>query len=563
MSATTNQKIDENATESRGQNKESAPTPERQTTFTLWAPYNKEAALLGSFNDWQAQPMNKGEDGYFHLELELPDGEYYYRFAVRSLSWFNEPDAWVEVVDPFATELSPDESAAKITIQDGRVVLAPFEWSDADAELSPPESMVIYELHVGQFGAADAQLGGFKQLTQKLDYLNELGVSALQLMPVQEFPGRESMGYNPCYYLAPEQAYGSPVDFKAFVNQAHLQGLRVLGDMVFNHADPECPLTQIDHDYWFLPKPKDPEHHWGPEFNYDKYDENFDVRPAWAFVERVVSHWLQAYHLDGIRYDATRQISHCEFLSWITALSHERSGDKYFFNIAEHIPDEPEFCRESGVDMLWHDSFCHTVRELLSQGRVEPSRFYDALDAQRRGYDAPLRVINYLSNHDQPRLLRYLQEHMDEAEALKRYRLGCLILFTAVGIPMLRMGDEFGANAADSEPGQPLAWEKLESEQGRALFDLHKSLIHWRRSLPSLQYGSLEWLSENDNQVVFVRQAPEEAAVLVALNPSDAPLQYTLQDTGQWRGLYQAEDAAGHLQVELEPWSAALWLQEF
>ena len=147
-----------------------------EITFSLEAPYNKEACLLADFTDWQRQPLSKDEDGVFRANFELADGTYYYRFAVQSLSWFNEPDAWVEVIDPFATALNEAEDAAMITIQDGQAVLAPYDWPDDATEQVPLQTMVFYELHVGRFGAE--QGNAFRSLTEKLDYLQDLGVGA-------------------------------------------------------------------------------------------------------------------------------------------------------------------------------------------------------------------------------------------------------------------------------------------------------------------------------------------------------------------------------------------------
>lgn len=534
-----------------------------EITFSLEAPYNKEACLLADFTDWQRQPLSKDEDGVFRANFELADGTYYYRFAVQSLSWFNEPDAWVEVIDPFATALNEAEDAAMITIQDGQAVLAPYDWPDDATEQVPLQTMVFYELHVGRFGAE--QGNAFRSLTEKLDYLQDLGVNTIQMMPVQEFPGKISLGYNPSFFLAPEAAYGSPLELKQFINQAHGKQMRVFGDMIFNHAGTECPLTQIDHDYWFLHEAKDPENSWGPEFNYDKYDEAHDRHPAWEFVARVVNHWLMEYHLDGIRYDAVRQIDHSEFLNWVTKKAHSMSGNKPFLNIAECIPDNPDLCASGTMDMSWHDSFCHTVRELLRDGQVDNERFKDALDGQRRGYASALQMLNYISNHDQPRLLLVLQEagHSDEM-AFQRYQLACLILFVANGIPMVRMGDEFGLIEGEPDPSKDLPFDALESENGQMLFHLHQQLIQWRLQLPALQTGQIEWLWEDGNRVAFIRSEPTTeipSRVLVVLNPSDEALELPLELPGKWQGLLNANDAENVIPIQLAPWQGGLWLQ--
>jgi 1,4-alpha-glucan branching enzyme len=534
--------------------------------FSLLAPYNEEVYLQGAFSDWQDVPMVKDKTGVWRCEVELEDGTHAYRFRLKSLSWFWDPGTWVELIDPWATQVDEAAKAGIATIQDGKRVVAPYTWQHDSTEQPDPWHTVAYEMHIAEFGGSDKGLGTFTTVTERLDYLLGLGVNTIQLMPVVEFPGDRSWGYNPAYPFATESAYGTPAEFKALVDACHGKGIRVITDMLFNHVTPDCPLTQIDHDYWFNREPTDPDFNWGPEFNYDKHDENYDRWPAWQFAGQVVDFWLQEYHIDGIRYDAVKQLNHPRFLGWITERAHEKSGPKPFFNIAEHIPDMPDIVCEGGpMDSCWHDSFCHTVRDYLCSNMDDQEALKNALDPRRRGYDSALQLINYLSNHDQPRLLNALtQAGLSVEAALDRYQMGVVILMTAIGLPMLRMGDEWGEARIRDDAGEvrPLKWQELETEPGISLFKLHQVLIALRKQHPALQQGDLQFIWEDARALAYLRCYGEDQ-VVIALNLRDEPIEGVSLPVapGSWHRVLTDDRSEGQtLELTLAPWSAQIWL---
>ncbi|MEZ0368143.1 MAG: alpha-amylase family glycosyl hydrolase, partial [Candidatus Sericytochromatia bacterium] len=525
--------------------------------FTLLAPYNEIVLLQGDFSDWQDLPMQKDGKGIWRCSVELADGAYEYRFRLKSLSWFWEPGKWVQLIDPWATQVDEEKDTALILIQDGKRMVAPYDWEHDTLEQVDPLATVAYEIYIGDFAADQQGQGTFAKTLAKLDYLAELGINAIQCMPIMEFPGRKSWGYNPAYPFATEAAYGPPIDFKRLVDAAHGQRIRFFADMLFNHVTQDCRLTWIDYDYWFSREPSDPDWNWGPEFNYDKHDENYDRWPAWEFAGQVVDFWLQEYHIDGIRYDAVKQLGHSEFLSWVTARADKMSGPKPFFNIAERIPDTPDVLRPQGpMDCTWHDTFCHNVRDMLC-GKVEdPDRLKEVLDPRRRGYTSPLQLINYLSNHDQPRLITALVEAGLSAEvALQRNRLAVVLLLTNYGIPMLRMGDEFGEGRGVAHQDQhmmmPIDWESLTREPGSSLYQLHKDLIALRAAHPALRQGNVNFIHEDGLSLAWLRSLEQDQAqdaqqdhVLIAANLRDEPMQAKLSlPKGKWQRFGDAQTA--------------------
>ncbi len=295
--------------------------------FNLFAPRNKKATLIGSFSDWQETPMKKSEDGYFHTKLNLEDGIYQYKFRVQTQSPNFSPDEWVEVIDPYATDVDEQQKVGIIQIKNGKRIVDSYSWQYDDIPLPEnswqyddiplPENheLVIYEMHVADFtgGEVDPEKRGtYIDAIEKLDYLQELGINAVELMPVNEYPGDYSWGYKVRHFFATESSYGSTEDLKRLIDECHGRGIRVFMDGIYNHTDEKCPLMLIDRNYWYyehMHYPEDPANYWGPEFNYDNYDEKLDVKPAWKYIGDVVRFWDQEYHIDGIRFDAVRQLA--------------------------------------------------------------------------------------------------------------------------------------------------------------------------------------------------------------------------------------------------------------
>jgi 1,4-alpha-glucan branching enzyme len=514
--------------------------------FLLFAPYNNAATLLGSFSNWQEMPMQKGKDGYFRLRVPLADGEYQYRFRVQSKSWFFQPDEWVTITDPYATDIDDGTQNGIIRIKDGKPIVDEYVWQHDDKPLPPDHQLVIYEMHVGDFsgGEADSFIRGkYTDVIDKLDYLAQLGINAIELMPVKEFPGDQSWGYNPRYFFATESSYGSTADLKRLIDECHARGIRVFIDGVYNHSDSSAPLAHLDHDYWYHHDPKNPEFNWGPEFNYEKYDEEHDVMPAWQFIGSTVRFWVQEYHLDGIRYDAAKQIGNFDFMRWVAAEARRMASNKPFYNVAEYLPPEPAITGLEGpMDGCWHDFFKHTITHYLCTGECNLEAIKDVIDARRKGFQGLTNVVNYLSNHDHERLLHVLGERgILGAEAFRRERLGAAILITAFGIPMLWMGQEFGEFKAKTIEQNKINWSLLTVNENRELFDTYKKLIALRKQHAAFSSENLSFFHEDHerNVLCYTRWAETGEKVAVVLNLSGEFLSgYTIAnfpEDGEWR----------------------------
>jgi 1,4-alpha-glucan branching enzyme len=545
--------------------------------FTLFAPYNKKASLIGSFSDWQELPMHKGEDGYFRVQVDLEDGDYQYKFRVQSKSWFFEPDQWVDVNDPYVTDIDNASQNGVVRIKDGDRIVDTYIWKHDDQPLPADQALVIYELHVGDFSGGESDpnpRGQYKHVVEKLDYLVDLGINAIELMPVKEYPGDHSWGYNPRYFFATESSYGTTDQLKHLIDECHGKGIRILMDGIFNHSEAESPLTQIDHDYWYHHDPRDPDNNWGPEFNYEHYDENLDVKPAWKFVGDVVRFWINEYHIDGIRYDAARQIANYDFMHWIVAETKQTASMKPFYNVAEHIPETSSITNIDGpMDGCWHDSFYHCVVEHICGDTFDLERLKDVLDAKRQGFVGTTNVVNYLTNHDHDHVMAELGDRQifDQA-AFKRAKLGAVLLMTAMGVPLIWMGEEFGEYKHKTIDQSKIDWALLSNELNRGLLEYYKGLINLREHNHALYTENIEFFHENpDTKVLaYTRWNDEGSRVVVVANFSDQFIGgYTVPNFPkngtwhEWTGDYDVESGDNNILIDLPEYEAKVlvWQQ--
>lgn len=506
--------------------------------FKLFAPRNKSAALVGSFSNWQEIPLEKNEKGYFCTTIELEDGVYQYKFRVQSKTDAEKSDEWVEVNDPYVTEIDLETENGVLRVKDGKRLVDTYVWQHDDKPLPNNHELIIYELLIPDFAIAPGESKGqgtYRHVIEKLDYLAELGVNAIELMPINEAPGEYSWGYTPSYYFAPDPHYGSTADLKQLIDECHARGIRVILDQLYNHSSEEHPLFKIDREYWYYrdrhhPDAK-PEDYWGPEFNYETRDETLDIRPAWLFMGDVVRFWLQEYHIDGIRFDALKELDNNEFLYCVTEETRKLATPKPFYNVGEYIPESIDLVSPKGpMDACWHDSFNYCLVNHLLGELSDLEKLKEALDAKRQGHpEGSDKVINYVTSHDKNRLIADLKKNNIPTDtAFKQAKLSAVLAMTAVGVPLIWMGEEFGF-ATESTPNEPqmLNWSLLKQPANRDLFEHYKALISLRKEMPALQSSNIEFFHEDSDRkvIAYKRWTENSPTVVVIVNLSDQSIE--------------------------------------
>jgi len=428
--------------------------------FRLWAPGVGAVALL--LDDHEAQPMHAVEDdeqgGWY--ELNQPTAHAGSRYA------FLLPDG-LKVPDP-ASRFNPDDVHAPSEVIDP----AAYAWADTDWRGRPWEEAVIYELHVGTFSPE----GTFAGVEARLDYLVELGITALEIMPVADFPGQRNWGYDGVLQFAPDAAYGRPEDFKRLIDAAHARGLMVFLDVVYNHFGPEGNYLYAYARSFFNQRHVTP---WGSAINFD--DETSGARTVRDFFIHNALYWLDEYHLDGLRLDAIHAIcddSSPDIVEEMATAIHQGPGkERQVHMILENDRNQAHYLERDATGRplqataQWNDDSHHALHVLatgesdgyyvdyatkpaqilarcLSEGFVyqgDPSPFRNGeLRGEPSAHLPPAAFINCLQTHDQIGNRAFGERlcHLASPAALEAVTA---VLLLSPATPFLFMGEEFAA----------------------------------------------------------------------------------------------------------------------
>jgi len=393
-------------------------------------------------------PTQRGKDGY-HRVLD-PKGRAGDEYLFRK-----------EGMEPF-----PDPAACSITKLGGRSIVVDhgtFHWRDDGWERPSFRDLVIYEIHVGTFTPE----GTFRAVIDKLSYLRELGVNAIELMPIADFPGDRNWGYDGVLLYAPAKNYGPPDDLRALEDEAHLAGIAVILDVVYNHLGPDGNYLPACSRQFFSKSHESP---WGQGFNFD----GVGSRPVRDFFLQNLSYWMEEFHMDGFRLDATHAIkdsSTPHILTEIADMVHQRGG--YILAEDERNDDEMLDINDSGgndFDAAWADDFHHCVRvamtgdrsayfkdftgtakelaDILNNGwlyRGQTSAFNGKNRGTECAYLPPSKFVYCISNHDQVGN-RAFGERLSRHATAQQYRAVSALLCLAPYTPMLFMGQEWSAS---------------------------------------------------------------------------------------------------------------------
>ncbi|MCB2377544.1 alpha amylase C-terminal domain-containing protein [Hymenobacter sp. BT635] len=538
------------------------------TTFRVWAPNADAVSVVGPFNDWDptAHPLAHEADGYWAADIaDLKPGTEY-KF------WLRNGKQELTRHDPYAREVTHSAGNSVVPTHD-------FDWADDQFQMPAWNELVIYELHVGTFHAPDpARPGTFLDVVEKLDYLRELGINAIEIMPPTEFPGGRSWGYNPAHPFALETDYGGPQAFKELVKQAHRHGIAVILDVVYNHFGPgDLDLWQFDgwsendgggiyfYNDWRAETP------WG--HNRPDYGRP-EVR---RYIRDNALMWLEDYRVDGLRCDSISHIRNVDgssdpsrdlpegwsLMKWINEEIQEKMPWK--ITIAEDLQGNPYITRAAehdgqGFAAQWDAAFVNIIRDALTAPHDADRHLPAVAEIVGQTYNGnAFERIIYTESHDEVAngKSRVTEEIMPgDAHSWfpkKRATLGAALVFTAPGIPMMFQGQEMLADGYFSDD-QPLEWQHAEQHAG--LVHLYRDLIALRRNLNGHTRGLLGQhtqvfhVNDTDKIVAFRRWdqggAGDETIILANFADQTHPA-YTigLPAGGHWRVRFNS-DWAGY-----------------
>jgi maltooligosyltrehalose trehalohydrolase len=429
-----------------------------ETHFRVWAPKARNVDVVLEEN------AGKNAKRTFH-PLQIEEGRYFsgsvqaganacYRFRVDNAEHFHP--------DP-ASRFQPDGPHGSSCIIDPEN----FQWTDATWPGLKMKGQVIYEMHIGTF----TREGTWRAAAEQLAELARIGITVIEMMPIADFPGNFGWGYDGVDLFAPSHLYGTPEDLRAFVNHAHSIGLGVILDVVYNHFGPDGNYVRVFSDHYFTAQY---ENDWGESINFDGSNSG----PVREFFITNGRYWIDEFHFDGFRFDATQDVHDASdeyIIGAVGRAARKAAGSRSIILIAENEPQEAKMVRplsEGGDDLdgLWNDDFQHSAyvaltgrneayytdyfgapQELISTakyGYLYQGQPYSWQESQRGTPTfglPPAAFVAFIENHDQI-------SNSARGERLRfetspgRYRAMTALLLLGPWTPMLFQGQEFGTS---------------------------------------------------------------------------------------------------------------------
>lgn len=529
------------------------------TSFRVWAPNVNSANVAGQFNNWSPTQaaMVAEPGGWWSLDLRGANAGQEYKFVFKkgtNTFWKNDPYGR-QIVNSIGNNVILNHGA--------------FNWTNGAFSTPSWNEMVIYEMHIGTFN--DSPGGGpgtFQSAIARLDSLQDLGVNAIHVMPVQEFPGDFSWGYNGSHQFAVETAYGGPTNFKAFVNAANQRGIAVFLDVVHNHYGPN-DLDLWRYDSWST-------NNGGGIYFYNDSRANTpwgDTRPDYGrpevrqFIRDNQMEWANEYRVSGFRWDSTVNMRRTNLGDnpdgWglLQTLNNDLDATQpWKLNIAEDLQSDSWITRPTsqggaGFDTQW-SNYVHTMRSQITPSTDSSRNMFTVRDLITENFNGnPFQRIIYTESHDEnANGKQRVTSTIDSASpagyfAQKRSTLGAAVTLTAPGIPMLFQGQEILEDGWFTDT-DPVDWSKATTHAG--IRQLYKDLITLRRNRNGTSAGltaanvNVHHINDGAKVIAFHRWknggANDDVIVIANFkNQTWSGYRVGLPRTGSWRVLFNSD----------------------
>lgn len=516
----------------------------QEVSFALTASDKSSAFLLGNFNDFQATQdyaMKCTPDGNtWWITLKNLDFQkhYTYQFLI---------DGQLKIADPYARlVLDPNHDAHLPSYPQGATdgivsVLSltntAYSWNTGTFNRPDIFDLVIYELHVRDF----LDQRNYKTLRDSISYLKRLGVNAVELMPVQEFEGNSSWGYNPSFHFALDKYYGTTNELKAFIDACHQEGIAVILDMVLNHAFGQSPMVRLyqqsgslSTNPWFNITPTHP-------YNVG-YDFNHESPHTQQFTKDVIAFWMEEFRVDGFRFDLSKGFTQknsgtdegavqqwsaydaSRIAIWKNYNNFIRERDQDFYVILEHFAEDSEERELASEGMFLWNNLNHAFNE-ATMGWNDNSDL-NRLFADAHGFEKP-QFVSYMESHDEERLMyKNLQygntngnySTKELTTALERMKQAAAFLLCAPGPKMIWQFGELGYDISIDENGRtgekPLKWDYLKNQKRYSLFAHYAKLIRWKQQNPIFRNATINHQVAGAVKYYVLKEAGQEVLVI-------------------------------------------------
>lgn len=555
--------------------------------FQLYAPRKDFVFFLCPANEFQLDQdylMTKTIDASRYW-IELPkslfeNGGNLFQYFVNATLKIADPyseivldpynDQWVdeEILNEFP--LYPtDQTDGILTVFD--VDKKPYNWQVTNFNKPKKEDLVIYELLMRDFLADHS----YESLLDTLDYLERLGINAIELMPINEFEGNQSWGYNPSFHMALDKYYGSRNQLKRIIDEAHSRGIAIILDVVFNHCFSQSPMAQL---YWdpinFRPSEDNPWLNVTPRHPFNVgYDFNHESPLTKQWTKRVLSYWIEEFNVDGFRFDLSKgltQTNSGDNAGLMAAYDQSRiniimdyanhiwSLEDDIYIILEHFADnsEEKVFAEKGM-MLWGNSTFQYAEAAMGY-----SSNLSGSDYSKRGWNQP-GLIAYMESHDEERMRYKIQKWgnsngnyntIDYNTSMNRILAAASIFFSIPGPKMIWQFEELGydysinycvnGNINDNcrlDP-KPIKWNYYTELGRRHLFNRMASMIHLKTTYPTFSTDQFDFEDRSYLKKVVLRHPEMDAVTITNTNIKEEEILVDFPSNGIWYEYFSGDE---------------------
>jgi len=541
-------------------------------TLVLYAPLKNFVYVIGDFTNWEVEPafyMKKTpNDSLWWITFSglTPQQEYGFQYYV---------DGEIRIADPYSEKvLDPwnDQFISGTTYPNLKPYPAgktaepvsvfqtnqtPYNWNITDFQRPAKTDLVIYELLIRDFLATH----DYKTLIDTLGYLKNLGINAIELMPIMEFEGNESWGYNPSFHLAVDKYYGPKDDLKRFIDSAHANGIAIILDMVLNHAYGQSPLVRLYWDAannrpaannpWFNVSSPNTAFSFGNDFNHES-------QATKDFVDRVNRFWIEEYKFDGFRFDFTKGFTNTpgdgsgydaariEILERMADSIWEFDSTAYV--ILEHFaPNNEETILANYGMMLWGNHNCNYNQATMGYQSGPCGNWdFSGISYKNRGWVKP-HLVGYMESHDEERLMfKNLQYGNSSGNyniknlstALERIKLGAAFYFLIPGPKMIWQFGELGYDVSIDDPcrvcNKPIRWEYFSQIPRLNVYKVFSHLINLKKNYPAFQSTDFSILASANVKRIGITDSTMNVIIIGNFDVISSSIIPNFQSTGWW-----------------------------
>ncbi len=523
--------------------------PDNTVILSLFAPMKEYAYVLSSWNDWELDPgsyMNQTPDGQrFWLEVGGLQGgqEHLFQYFV---------DGQIKIADPYSTKILDPAYDAFIspitypglieypygrtsgTVTSFRLTPTAYQWNENNHERMPAEELVMYHIHPGEF----TQLHTYEAIIERLDYLEQIKVNTVSLMPITEFEGNTNWGYNTTFYMAADKYYGAAYNLKRFIDECHLRGMSVIMDLNFDYTSQLSPLAQLYWNYnaqnaatgnpWFNSNP--------PHHDAQPADFNFDLPATQQFFQQVIDYWIDEFRFDGIKFVRSQGYTQKDSES-------QYAIDEQDAQRLEHLQLLGQMVRSNGSDLyvlfddLENDMEAATLSAegylVLADLGIEFGSIAKGLNTSikkgsylERGLNAPLNVVRAQAANQQNLMYMALEEGLSQADydlqefdsAIKKMQQIATYQMAFPGPKTIHEFQELGIDQDYSNPclecPQSPVWQYLEAEGRERLWQTYASMQHLRETEPTFSTSDFEFIESDFLKQLILRHNDMDANLI-------------------------------------------------